>query len=369
VHFRENALKTEHIFAQRDLAMINPQNTQPAPAPPARIIKEVTQRGYLSSIEAMRTWSIRTRTINIEEPPLVNVINLATDIIAREDITARTKNAYRAALLWHLRQQTQLETADQAALTMLEKWAPWELPKPKLRPRTIRLADLDRLNDELMSQGGKWSLRTSHWILAGLATGLRPREWLHARWTSSEQSALHVQCSKTKLSTPAFLQNATRFEPRAEPFGTGTVERTVPVTKDFDRMAIDAHMRNIRANVEANASPEEQEKQFARYYHQCRTCMRRACQKIWNGRKMYSLYTMRSQFSANAKAAHGSDTTAILMGHSSADSPSTGHYGKASQSHIPSTRISTFAGVPLMRPAPAEADTDADATQAPAGDL
>lgn len=333
---------------------------------PSRRIKSVTRQAYLNSIEAMRAWSIRARTKNVDEPPLVNITDLVQDVMARQDLTSRSKNVYRAALLWHLRQSMPLQPAEQAAFELLEKWAPWEQSEPKMRPRSIRRAEFDQLNDELMSQGGKWATRTSHWLLAGIATGLRPREWLDASWSSEEQTALHVLCAKTKLSAPAFLRGKAGIE-ADDPIGTGTEQRIIPVTKDFDRMAIEAHMRNIRSSINLAAPQDERENQFARYYHQCRTCMRRACIKIWNGRKMYSLYTIRSQFSANSKAAHGSDVTAILMGHSSPDSPSTGHYGKANQAHIPSTRISNFAGVRPKTQAPTQ--TDADAVQAPAGDL
>lgn len=315
-------------------------------ATPPRQIKEVTRTGYMASIEAMRAWAIRKRIRSPEEPPLVNLIDLAQDIMSRDDLSARSKNAYRAALLWRLRERpiAQLDSSDLAALHLLEAWAPWELPRPKLRPRSIRLADLEKLNDELLSQGGKWALRTSHWLQAGLASGLRPREWIDTHWTDANKTTLHVNCGKTKLSTPAFLQNTDRYEMREEPFGTGTTEREIPIAKDFDRMVIDAHLRNIQSCLDRTASMLEQDRQFTRYYDQCRNSLHRACQKIWNGQKTYSLYTMRSQFSANTKAAFGSDIAATLMGHSSKDSPSTGHYGKASQAHTRSTRASSFSG-------------------------
>ncbi len=313
-----------------------------------RRIKDVTRDGYLVCIEAMRAWAVRKRTFDPEEIPVVTALDLVQDTMAREELSPRSKNAYRAALLWRLRQQTRLDTVDKEALALLEKWAPWALPKPKLRPRAIRLADVETLNDELLnqgSQGGKWALRTSYWLQAGLATGLRPREWLHATWADEEKTSLHVMCGKTKLSTPAFLQNSVRFDQRAEPFGTGVIERTIPVGKDFDRMVIDAHMQSIRSTIDFAATPAEQDKQFARYYNQCRICLHRTCHKLWKGRKGYSLYTMRSQFSANTKAALGSGAAATLMGHSSADSPSAAYYGKASQAHTRSTRPPEFSGL------------------------
>ncbi len=332
---------------------------------PERQIKEVTRKGYLVCIEAMRSWAIRTRTIQPDEVPLVDVIDLAQDTMQRQDLSTRTKNAYRAALLWHLRSQDRLAGTDRDALELLEKWAPWKLPRTKLRPRTIKQDDVERINDELLAQGGKWALRTSYWLKAGLATGLRPREWLGATWATADKKALHVQCGKTKLSTPAFLLNAGRFQQRSEPFGTGTVERIVPVEQEFDRMVIDAHLRNIQSVIDLTADPVTRGKQFDQYYHQCRTYMYRACLRIWNGRKSYSLYTMRSQFSANAKAAHGSDATATLMGHSSADSPSAAFYGKASQAHTRGSRAPEFSGL-HNRQQPAEAPAiDADGLKPP----
>lgn len=342
--------------------------TDPARADSGRRIKEVTRKGYMVCIEAMRNWAARKRTFDTGDIPVVTILDLAHDVMAREDLSARTKNAYRAALLWQLRSLRRLDETDKRALDLLEQWAPWALPKPKLQPRTIRLQDFERLNDELVhqgSQGGRWALRTSYWLQAGLATGLRPREWHRATWADADKTALHVACGKTKLSTPAFLVNA---NDHAAPFGTGMVERIVPVTKDFDRMVIEEHLQSIHSTIDFSAPEEEQDRQFARYYNQCRICLHRACAKIWSGRKAYSLYTLRSQFSANAKAAVGSGATAALMGHTRADSPSCASYGKANQSHTRSTRGPEFNGH-RDRPTPIQTLTAAAAdASAPAGD-
>ncbi len=326
-------------------------------------IKDKTVKHYRLCIVAMRAWAIKSRAAEAagnDTIVYIDIIDLVRDVMSRTDLSDPSKNAYRSALLWHLRAQDRLTGDDQVALKLLTEWAPWKISPLKTKPKTISRADFDRLYDELMSQRGIWARRTSHWLLAGLATGLRPSEWLQAEWGDETKTSLRVQCAKTKLSPPAYLKQTASARKKNRSFGTGVTERTVPVSADFDRMVIDEHMKNIRETINMDASIQERARQFAQYQHQARTSIHRACIKIWGGRKMYSLYSLRRQFAANSKAAYGSGVTATLMGHSSPNSPSAACYGKANQSHTRSTRGPEFTGLTIKTPSqiPTQAQTN-----------
>jgi len=78
----------------------------------------------------------------------------------------------------------------------------------------ISESDLEKLLDELYRVGMKsiWARRTATWALAGLASGLRPIEWLSARWDSNDPSILLARTAKVKLREPAFMRKEEPFQ-------------------------------------------------------------------------------------------------------------------------------------------------------------
>jgi len=168
-----------------------------------------------------------------------------------------------------------------------------------------------------------------YWLLSSLATGLHPIEWFSAQWEDETCEALIVDNAKIKLSAPAFLRKEILED------GEGANEayqskvpptRRIPVLSGNDRFNIKTHMNLLAADMAGGV-------EFAHYYEQCRRAIWYTCRKLWGSKKTYSLYTMRGQYSANQRAAIGSNKTSVLMGHSRPDSPSASHYGKANQAH------------------------------------
>ena len=342
----------EHDPQEHDPQEHDPQEQSSTGAPEQPYpVKDSTRKLYEKIVRRLFRYSTQKRSIDPLEPVIVSPTQVVNDFFDRCEGggnahgSKSTMLIYRAALLWHLSQRANHPEYANALQVLNERSSALknqqnERKTPQKRLKKISEMDLNILVNELTgrSQRSKWAHRTSYWLLAGLVTGLRPIEWGSARWADDSKEFLVVTNAKTKIAPPAFMRDKTST-PQEEklPRETGPwssvrvlkgapIERQIPVTNDRDRFYIDTHMRMLREQMEQGVSLEF-------YYMQCRNALWKACQKLWQGRKMYSLYTMRSQFSANAKAAYGSEKTAELMGHSRADSPSAAHYGKANQAH------------------------------------
>lgn len=322
---------------------------------------ERTRQNYIKTFKSVRKASIAKRTTDEEEPALVTLTEIVEDYFSRIDQANTTRAMVRAAILWIIRSGEVDFTEDaKNALALLEALKGKDGPKVTIpRPRTIPSKDLDLLLDLLYGQAERKkstrvSIRTVAWIRAGLACGARPIEWLNTEWVDESQTQLRIKNAKVKLSAPAFMRNQAQ-EP-SEPVTqisyqqeqerlkhweanmdyeppTDQSHRIVPIENKNDREAINMHLGFIQEIIPPHLDSLEREKAFEKYFKNARKTLDRACRKIWGNKKLYSLYTVRGQFSANMKAAKGSTATAALMGHSSETSPSTGHYGKANQAH------------------------------------
>jgi hypothetical protein len=317
-------------------------------------IKDTTRTMYERIILHMIRHSRAKRSSDPLEPAIVSPLNLVDDLWERRGngLESSTFSTYRAALMWHLAQHRGSQPYEQAWAKLQELVAATaDMPRARRKrsvAQTIPENDLRLLVEELTARSApkgsgaatktRWAYRANYWLLAGLATGLRPVEWASARWADEEHTRLLVTNAKVKLLEPAFIR-AQRAEQAAQEEAVNSeedldkdeylvdepIEREVPVNSR-DRFNVETHMRLLEQWLAENGAFED-------YYHQTRRAIWRACHKLWDGRKRYSLYTMRSQYSANSRASVGSARTAELMGHSRADSPSTSYYGKANQSH------------------------------------
>jgi len=166
----------------------------------------------------------------------------------------------------------------------------------------IRLADYDLLIPNLSSpvRGGEFSKRTALWLMAAVATGLRPREWEHAELDEA-QGMLHARNAKATNGR-----------------GTGVV-RSVPVATE-DVTVVRAHLQSIRELKEKGYS-------WLQIHAHCSVALNRACKSLWGNdpTKRYALYSARHQFSANSKAIHTPEEVAALLGHASVRTART-HY-------------------------------------------
>jgi hypothetical protein len=280
---------------------------------------------------------------------------------------------YRSALLWHLAQHRRHSPEHLAAYEWLvaTKLEPAGRDHVRARSRqgknTIPEKDLKLLMNTLAAnamrsrarQGANWAERTQYWLHASLATGLRPNEWESAHWANEGREVLMAPNSKAKLAEPAFrrvepgrsvydeefppLTAGTRegeggaaagaadgaANPAAEPGGhyapgpRQVSYRSIPVPEDA-RDWVSLHLDSIRdSGVD-----------FSFYYERCRQALWRACKIAFKGKVLYSLYTMRSQWAANAKASMPLDDVGAMMGHSDPSNKTTKrNYGPRKAAH------------------------------------
>lgn len=131
------------------------------------------------------------------------------------------------------------------------------------------------------------------WLMAAVATGLRPCEWQHAELTERDGiPALVVQNAK-HTHDRAHGPTRTQLLPNITPESLRMVERLMDTVSGVDDAA------------------------FARYYRGCRDRLYYVNRRLWRRRKRYvTLYSARHQFIADAKSAGMSRTEiAALAGH------------------------------------------------------
>lgn len=322
--------------------MTDPQYPRQNAIPSAGPITPNSRAIYAKMLKAMERYSSAKRTCDEYAPVQVTPLQVAQDLLARNDLCSESRVSYRSALLWHLRSRQDQSAGNRQAYQLL-----LENPSRVLRadrrkanrPKSIPEADLAVLLDQIafMAERSRWAARTWMWLLGSLITGIRPVEWLHASWDDETHTALKVVTAKAKSAGPAFRRGGrakarSALDASGVPAATAPT-RTIPLEPGRDRKCAQAHMTAIEEAIPEGLSPEARRRAWDKYYDQCKQVVRRACKKAWRGKTTYSFRTMRKQFSANAKAAFGSARAAQLLGHCGPDSPSAGHYGKSVQAH------------------------------------
>jgi hypothetical protein len=351
-------------------------------------VKARTEQTYQKQVNALYNRSIAARTSDWEIPAQVSIIQVLDDFLARTDLAPNTAKTYRAALIWHIRTAPNPNKDHFSALSRLEEL---HLPKgPRTstnRPRVISESDLEKILDELYRVGMRsiWAKRTATWVLAGLATGLRPIEWLSARWDENDPAILLARTAKVKLRAPAFLRKEEPFQApdsSTDQFDQGQVHyeesylenfqhwiarpdqeappRKIPVPDTSRQMQVNSQIGAIWSVIPSDLSQQDLEVAFKKYHDQCACVLYRACHEIWGGKKTYSLYTMRGQFAANTRAQYGPELSSEYMGHSGPNTPSRAHYGKANQAHRAFKGLRQVDATAINKPAQVESGPNLD---------
>lgn len=302
---------------------------------PAKQISYTTLLAYEATLKAMLNWSKKKRATDIESTTYLDTLVVTQDMLARTDLSPTAKKYYRSALLWYLDQKIEkTERNIQARSILCEKDA---LPEIKKRKQGTIISEkeinviLSHLEVKAQTERNEISAITIIWIKAGLATGLRPIEWLDANWATKEKLALQTISAKTKIGKVAYMQEP--HDGLSKQVMQPMELRQIPLFADDDKEVVNKMLNIITARVPLHLQRAERQAVFNKLYLSVKQRLQTVCKQIYKGKKNYSLYTFRRQFSANAKAAVGSDATAELMGHVNAQSPSTGYYGKANQAH------------------------------------
>ncbi|WP_321820754.1 MULTISPECIES: hypothetical protein [unclassified Burkholderia] len=299
-----------------------------------------TEDQYFKIVTRLYREAEARRSRDPELPATVSNLDVVNDLLeASPTLRPNTWRLYRAALRHHLEILLKTLPGDRHAGVQLALKALMRhqvAPNPNLphrtssnRRRNFSEDDLSMLVRHLNNRrisAHAWPLRAAHWLLAGLATGLRPAEWEHARLIDDRRLA--VITGKRKGEPPASILSAewdailTAHVDLAEPLPQWI--RIVEI-EPSDLMWIKAHLSSID-ELRSKGIP------FADIYEQSRLALRRACEILWNGSKRISLYTARGQFASNSKAIKPLTEVSRLMGHRSTRTTQR-NYGKRRYAH------------------------------------
>lgn len=299
-----------------------------------RTIKPETEKRYQIAVRSLVRQSIQARSPDPEQPAGVTLQQVVQDLIdRREALSEATFRTYRAALQWHCLTRLPNEPWIQDALDLIQSAKPrrGRPPRSNDKPLAVTREEYLQLHDALTEMGlrSPGALRSLYWVMATYAYGLRPVEWLDAEWAPDGQ-ILRVRNAKVKAAAPAFLDGGKAPEQGQYREVANALPRSMqPTYNDFTR----EHMAILRSVAPAHLPDAERRQAFTKYHRLANTYIYRACQRAWGSDKLVSLYTFRSQWFANAKAAFGPQVAAKMMGHSGVDTPSASHYAKRNQAH------------------------------------
>lgn len=223
-----------------------------------------------------------------------------------------TWRQYKASVVFFLEKETEAgnEIASEAMETLLPVDVTGCVKKTNktsgAKQKKVPAKDYRAIIKNIQDFGSPWAEDVERWIGASMLTGLRPIEWATAK-------------IETRNNIPALIvQNAKATNGRAHgPTRTILMDGLT----DDERLMIATHVQR--------ANQWEQAGQYERFYHGCAATLSRATRRLWPKRTSHAtLYSMRHQFSANAKASGFTrEEIAALMGHA-VDTTATQHYGK-----------------------------------------
>lgn len=167
-----------------------------------------------------------------------------------------------------------------------------------LKEKRFPKSDFDTLVSYLRHfSRSKFAPALVDWMIAGISTGLRPIEWA--------ATEMEIQEGENRRQVWLYVLNAKSTNGRAN----GLV-RTLEIS-DFDKETLSAIGRMSRTGSQWLI-----EGSFDSMQSQCSQLLYSVCEKLFKGRKrIYSLYSLRHQFIANAKSFHNPASVSALAGH------------------------------------------------------
>lgn len=332
---------------------------------PETLRAKKTEMQYLIHATRIIKNSSIKRTNDPSNPYTATPIEVTTDFFeSKSRLAPATWNVYFYALQWYMHRNRSRSADFETAYKMFTGTTPQRIEKrdpSPVRSNTKRTIPEDHFN-KLISELGEmnrltgWGTRVQLWIQAAVGSGLRPSEWVGAHWLAAEgvppESILVVRNAKLKRkdvdfhspqpSVTASARHGKEAEsesysylekeldsPQSYPPGTyfDHIKKTrmIPID-DRDRIYVAHHMAALNGYL--SEEPEENpEDRYQKYYNVCRKVLTRACKTAFNGKHLYSLYTMRSQYSSNLRATLPLSEVAARMGHSANARTTMGSYG------------------------------------------
>lgn len=321
--------------------MKNTKKSTLIPAPKQRIISPKTRIHYGNITKLLHRLALEQKDNGhlFDASPL-DVVNYLFSQRAR--FRPKTFLMYRTALVWWI-PFLPVNGVTQRAWTKLhekltingykdgkgQKGNTTLYSKRSSRKRTVSKKRFNKLLDELTHRVSsarthverKRAAELQYWLLAGLATGLRPVEWSQAHWRNKEAGELNVITAKRKLDNYGLPHIAHLEDEEYMPV------RVVVIDDEADIPWVDLHMKSVQAYLQA-----DEDNVFSRYYDNNRLYLRNVCRSIFPSGENVTLYMLRGQFAANRKiSGQPREELAGEMG-CSADYTSTA-YGKQIYGH------------------------------------
>jgi len=233
-------------------------------------------------------------------------------ISKKSNYCAATYRQYRAAIKMWIEENS--HTDGPAAIELLNAvnnvlYLKRQLSKRTSASKEKKFSDADRQSiiNWLNNHHSRYSAVLCVFLRIGATVGLRPCEFKNARVVMNENSGYELRVGNAKTTNGRANGHF----------------RTLLLDELPDEMIdiIDKFIMIIRKLDKFG--------EWKRLYNGCRKTLYRASRDLWPNRKKYpTLYSLRHQFSADAKSA-GRTTVevAALMGHASIET-ATAHYGK-----------------------------------------
>lgn len=234
-------------------------------------------------------------------------------ITQKKQWTRETWRQYKAATAFFLDdlvRQHEDATAEEALEQLLKVGTDGCLTKSDRtsgsKLKRFPVNDYKKLEQYLQSHPAPWNQDLKRWVIAGLLTGLRPKEWGGTIWTTKDgEDALEI--------TNAKATNGRSHGVKRTLLLGGLTQTELDVIKE--------HVE--RAQVWANVD------QFSHFQRGVSSALGKAVRTLWPKRsERVTLYSARHQFSANAKASGFlPEELAAMMGHA-VDITAARHYGR-----------------------------------------
>ena len=281
---------------------------------------EATKRAYKKRFDTLFV-RFRRETKNQPSTTAAEIERFTDWLVAlRPTLKPSTWRQYRAAVIYQLaikpaatpQQLQRIERALselQAAASEEEREARDNLPSrtSALKLRKFPVEDQKRIFNHLANMPSRNSEQLRVYLVAALATGLRPTEWQNVTIACAAPLTLYVR-------------NAKHDEVRGNGEARTLIFRTLDVAT---RTALYAWMKHV----------QEAGENYPQFQGRLADALRAVTKAIWPRRsRNVTMYSARHEFAAVAKLAlasepDGAATLAALMGHAS-DITASNHYGR-----------------------------------------
>lgn len=279
---------------------------QPFLAP--KTIEAKTRNAYLNRATKQLLPAVRRMFLDDSPDSIVQYLQF----IAQERRHA-TLRQYRAALIYYLSgikaqhgADPQVASSIDAAIDAIRK-----VKSSKRKDLPVRTSSAKRKYIKqkevlelvtALAQSGKWGAISNEYIMANIIAGLRPSEWAHASM---------IQHAGRYVLT---VRNGKNSNGRA--------------TGEFRWMLIPHEAaRYVQTYIDRIASLQSEGFDIDRINTLIRRRIRKYAKKLFGKNVFITPYTIRHQFSANAKNVYTQAEVAVLHGHRS-DRTATIHYGR-----------------------------------------